>query len=205
MCLVDIIYDMYEKKEGKNFEGDPSIPFTAATDLRIELFYESTAFVSFPQTEIEMEEPKEGEMPKRSFSLQLLRSEFDEKCADVTERIVKSTKEYVTSRENLPEALILMGEAVLVKNLMRELEVTLSEHSVKILSVFTPPLVGVLGAAVDGLKREEITGQRFEMLFKEETNTGFDGEGFFGFGMLPLSIGVEVDGGLFKKALYQFQ
>lgn len=39
----------------------------------------------------------------------------------------------------------------------------------------------------------------------EEPVGGPSGDGFFGFGMLPLSIGVEVDGGMFKKALYQFQ
>lgn len=48
LCLTDYIYEMYEKKEGKPFEGDPSIPFTAATDVRIELFYENHAYVTFP-------------------------------------------------------------------------------------------------------------------------------------------------------------
>lgn len=107
-------------------------------------------------------ELKEGEMPPQPFSFSLLRADFNEKCKEVTKRTVQTVSEYITSREQLPEFLILMGEAVLVKDLIQEMQIDLSEHSVQVLSVFTPPLVGVLGASLEGKNREDITGERFD-------------------------------------------
>lgn len=71
--------------------------------------------------------------------------------------------------------------------------------------MFSPPLIAVLGGAIEGHKTEEVNGERFKMLFAGEEGITVGADSFFGFGLLPLSIGVAVDGGVFKKALYQFQ
>lgn len=101
-----------------------------------------------------------------------------------------------------PRYMILIGEGIMVRPLLAKINQKATEKGIQVLEKIPPPLVGVYGGALYGQSSLNLKG-RFK-LFNEEDSI-FGAKGFFELGMVPLPVGIEVDGKYFQKVLHSFQ
>lgn len=165
--------------------------YTTAMDARIGLFYESQI-----KTQIYGSDDVE-------WKATINQDTFSKECFYVTDEISDTVSEYFHSKRGKRRGVITLGEGVLVKGLMNELDELAEQDNYKLFNDFSPPLAGVMGGLFYERNPSEINGMQFKSLYESAIEQPEDG-GFFGFGMIPFAIGMRIDGGFFQKAIYQF-
>jgi hypothetical protein len=116
-------------------------------------------------------------------------------------QIVDRLEKYIDSKQNNPKYLLLQGEGLMVKMLLSKISQSAAKRGISVLDKFPPPLVGVYGGALFGQSAKNLKG-RFK-LFNEEDSI-FGVKGLFDLGMVPLSVGIEVEGVYLHKVLHAF-